>query len=173
MGLNKRKNHFTLLLNIYTEACCIKRFFSLMVIKLTDPIHDMCISHGGNKMGSNQDADFWDRGTRESHTVCSLFNSAYCQYCTKAFQYILSSYTSKDVQRPNSWTKSRQKTWEFSSLLFTVTSTIADYRLFRFFVKNVAVTIDVGILALPQFFIALISITFFTSSWGWSLLTHT
>jgi len=27
MGLNKRKNHFTLLLNIYTEACCIKRFF--------------------------------------------------------------------------------------------------------------------------------------------------
>ncbi len=27
MGLNERKNHFMLLLNIYTEACCIKRFF--------------------------------------------------------------------------------------------------------------------------------------------------
>ncbi len=34
-----------------------------MVKKLTGPIHDMCISHGGNKMGSDPDADFWDRGT--------------------------------------------------------------------------------------------------------------
>jgi hypothetical protein len=46
-----------------------------MVIKLTDPIHDMCIiSHGGNKMGSNQNADFWDdRGTyRKINILCVL-----------------------------------------------------------------------------------------------------
>ncbi len=34
--------------------------------------------------------------------------------------------------RPNSWTKSRQKSWEFFSLLFTVTSTALPWDLYFF-----------------------------------------
>jgi hypothetical protein len=47
-----------------------------------------------------------------------------------------------NVHRPNSWTKSRQKSSEFSSLLFTDTSTVLP-RDFYFFKLTQPVTVSV------------------------------
>jgi hypothetical protein len=79
-----------------------------MVKKLTDPIHDMCISQGGNKMGSDQDADFWDRSTimfimfivqyflRTANTVLRHFSTSFPLLRTEAD--LLDEIQTKDLR---------------------------------------------------------------------------